>query len=135
VPPTTLPDLRDYAHHRTDTDAAFEGTPVPGLTAEFYRRSDGDRIASVGRYTYHGRELLLAWGYVDEQHCRNSAVRDPRGGWLPATPGCPVLRVLRAGETSGARVTGLVLQTPSGAWLTTREVSEPDQPAAAASPS
>ena len=109
----SLPDLSSYAPHRSLPDADFEGTAVPGLRADFYRRAEGDRVASVGRYSYRGREVLLAWGYVDEEHCRRHAVRDHRGGWQPVVEGCPDVRFVRDGDT----VVGVEVRTPSGAWL------------------
>ncbi|WP_229068427.1 hypothetical protein [Actinoplanes sp. DH11] len=113
----SLPDLTDYVPHRSTPDADFEGTPVPGLRADFYRRTDGDRIASVGRYSYQGQEVLLAWGYVDETHCRRHAVRDPGAGWQPVVEGCPDVRFVRAGDDPDAAVAGLEVRTPEGGWL------------------
>ena len=110
----SLPDLTTFASHRAVTDAAFEGVEVPGLTAEFFRRPAGDRIATVGRYSRDGRELLMAWGFVDEAHCRHWAARDPDGNWHPAADGCPVVQVLRDADA----VVGLAIQTPDGAWIT-----------------
>ncbi|MET8147903.1 hypothetical protein ACIBSW_25125 [Actinoplanes sp. NPDC049668] len=112
-----LPDLTGYALHRSMPDAEFEGTAVPGLRADFYRRNDGDRIASVGRYVFQGREVLMAWGYVDEQHCRRHAVHDPAAGWWPAVDGCPDVRFVRDGDSPGAPVVGLEVRAPGGAWL------------------
>ncbi|MEU4564449.1 hypothetical protein AB0F72_39225 [Actinoplanes sp. NPDC023936] len=109
----SLPDLAAYAPHRTVTDADFEGTAVPGLRADFYRRAEGDRTASVGRYSYGGREVLMAWGYVDEEHCRRHAVHHPSRGWQPVTEGCPDVRVVRSGE----QVVGLEVRTPEGSWV------------------
>jgi hypothetical protein len=115
-----LPDLSEYRLHRTETDAAFEGVAVPGLSAAFYHRADGDRVATVGRYSYDGRALLIAWGYADEEHCRHSAVRDAAtGGWHRPTEGCPTVRVERAGD----EVTGLSVRTPAGDWV--RSPAEP----------
>lgn len=116
----TLPNLADYTHHRTDTDATFEGTPVPGLRADFYRQPSGDRTASVGRYTVGGRDVLLAWGYVDEQHCRHHTVRDPEHGWQQPTAGCPTVRIHRepARELRDTPVVRLEIQAPDGAWIT-----------------
>lgn len=113
---SVLPDLSDYELHRVVEDAPFEGVAVPGLSAVFYRRAEGDRIASVGRYSFDGRDLLMAWGYVDEEHCRQSAVHDARaGGWQHPGDGCPVVRVERArGE-----VVGLAVRTPHGDWIST----------------
>ncbi|MDI6100276.1 hypothetical protein QLQ12_16850 [Actinoplanes sp. NEAU-A12] len=88
-------------------DAEFEGVAVPGLRADFYRRPDGDRIASVGRYSYQGRTVLMAWGYVDEEHCRQHAIHDPRAGWHAVVDGCPDVRL--AG--------GFEVRTPDGRWL------------------
>jgi hypothetical protein len=109
----SLPDLAAYAPHRTTSDADFEGTAVPGLRADFFRRADGDRIASVGRYSYQGREVLMAWGYVDETHCRRHAVHDPRAGWQEVVDGCPEVRFVRAGD----EVVGFELRTAAGGWL------------------
>lgn len=111
------PDLTEYVAHRSSPDAAFEGTTVPGLRADFYRRPDGDRIASVGRCFFHGREVLMAWGYVDEQHCRRQAVHDPARGWQPVVDGCPDVRVVRAGDAPDAPVVWLKVRTPEGEWL------------------
>lgn len=86
---------------------------MPGLRAEFFRRPDGDRIATVGRYSIDGHELLMAWGYVDEEHCRYNAVRDHDGGWHPAADGCPQVRLVRDGQA----VVGLAVRTPTGQWL------------------
>ena len=108
-----LPDLTRYRPHRTVADAPFEGVPVPGLRAEYFHRAEGDRVATVGRYSIGGRDLLMAWGYADEDHCRHNAVRDPAGGWYPAADGCPDVRLVRAGRA----VVGLAVRAPTGEWL------------------
>lgn len=110
-----LPDLSGYRLHRTVDDAEFEGVAVPGLRAEFFRRGEQGRLASAGRYAYGGRELLLAWGYVDEAHCRFSAVRVDGDRWSHPMPGCPQVRVIRR----GGRVTGLAVRDHRGRWLGT----------------
>lgn len=81
---------------------------VPGLRADFFRRPDGDRIASVGRYSYEGREILMAWGFVDEEHCRQHAVHDPVEGWQAVVDGCPDIR------NDPGRIE---VRTPDGSWL------------------
>lgn len=97
----TIPELSGYWLHRVEESAGFEGVPVPGLSARFYRRDDGGRLASVGQYFYRGRELLRAWGYVDEYHCRFSAARGVDGGWGPAVACCPTVNLVRDGERGG----------------------------------
>ncbi|GIE76841.1 hypothetical protein Aph02nite_27910 [Actinoplanes philippinensis] len=99
--------MTTYAPHRSALDAEFEGTIVPGLRADFYRRADGDRIASVGRYSYRGRDVLMAWGYTDEKHCRQHAVRSVHG-WSAVADGCPDVRL--DGDSFEVR-------TPDGEWL------------------
>jgi hypothetical protein len=113
-----LPDLATYTPHRTITDAAFEGVAVPGLRAQFFRRTEGGRVASAGRYSMGDRDLLLAWGWADEPDCQFSAVRDPEGFWHAETRGCPVVEILRDGAAPDAPVTGLALRTPAGQWVT-----------------
>lgn len=108
-----LPDLSRYRLHRTVRDAEFEGVAVPGLSAQFFRRTAGDRLHSVGRYRFAGRELLMAWGYVDEQHCRYSAVRGTDGAWGRPIRGCPQVRVLRDGDT----VVGFEVRDARGCWI------------------
>jgi hypothetical protein len=109
-----LPDLSNYVRHRTVHDAPFEGVPVPGLRADYFRRADGDRIATVGRYSIDGRDLLMAWGFVDEEHCRHNAVRDQGGGgWHPAADGCPEVELIRDGRS----VVGLAVRAPTGQWV------------------
>ena len=108
-----LPDLTCFNPHRTVDDAPFEGVPVPGLRADFFRRDEGGRTATVGRYSVDGRDLLLAWGYLDEVHCRHNAVRDPAGGWHPASDGCPVVELIRDGRD----VVGLAVRAPTGDWV------------------
>ncbi len=103
-----LPDLATYTPHRTVTNAAFDGVPVPGLRAEFFHRTEGSRVASVCRYSLAGRDLLVTWGWADEDHCRWWAVRGPSGGWHPEAPGRPVVRVGPA---------GLAVRAPSGEWI------------------
>ncbi|WIM98987.1 hypothetical protein ACTOB_002615 [Actinoplanes oblitus] len=105
--------MSEFVAHRTEDDAAFEGRRVPGLRAEFFRRAEGDRIASVGRYSLGDRELLLAWGYVDEEHCRHNAVRDAAGGWHPAADGCPEVELI----TNGQAVVGLAVRASTGDWV------------------
>lgn len=86
---------------------------MPGLRADFYRRRDGSRIASVGRYSYGGRDVLMAWGYTDEEHCRRHAVHDPALGWQAVVDGCPDVRFVRVGDA----VVGLEVRAPSGEWV------------------
>ncbi|MEV0896146.1 hypothetical protein [Actinoplanes sp. NPDC049802] len=113
---SSLPDLSAYIPQRSMPDAEFEGATVPGLRADFYRRPDGDRVASVGRYRYQGRDVLLAWGYVDEGHCRRHAVHDPDHGWQEAVDGCPEVRLVRDGD---GPVVGFEVRAPGGRWLRT----------------
>jgi hypothetical protein len=108
-----LPDLTRFRPHRSEDDAPFEGVPVPGLRADFFRREQDGRIATVGRYSIGGRDLLMAWGFADEEHCRHNAVRDPAGGWHPAGDGCPVVELVRDGRD----VVGLAVRAPNGAWV------------------
>ncbi|WP_430789432.1 hypothetical protein [Actinoplanes sp. G11-F43] len=82
---------------------------MPGLRADFFRRPDGDRIASVGRYSYQGRDVLMAWGFVDEKHCRQHAVHDPVDGWQPVVDGCPDVRFPDRNAVE--------VRVPNGAWL------------------
>ncbi|GLY97943.1 hypothetical protein Acsp02_51970 [Actinoplanes sp. NBRC 103695] len=107
------PDLSRYLPHRV-AEAEFEGETVPGLTAEFYRRPEGERIATVGRYLVGGRELFRAWGYADEEHCRHSAVSGH-----PPVDGCPVVELER---DPGGSVVGLRVRTPGGEWAGTRHL-------------
>jgi hypothetical protein len=111
-----LPDLSQYRPHRTVRAAEFEGVPVPGLHAEFFHRDLRDRVASVGCYSYAGRELLMAWGFVGEEHCRYSAVRG-EDGWDPPTPGCPQVRVLRDNDHPDAPVIGFLVRDRRGSWI------------------
>ncbi|MEV4755842.1 hypothetical protein AB0J86_12120 [Micromonospora sp. NPDC049559] len=113
-----LPDLTSYRLHRRCADAELDGIAVPGLRAEYYRRPEQGRLASVGRYWYGGREVLMAWGFVDEAHCRYCAVRAGDGGWHPPMTGCPTVRVLRDPTRPGEPVRGLAIKCPDGRWLT-----------------
>jgi hypothetical protein len=108
-----MPEMSEFEPHRVEFDASLDGTKVPGLLAEFFRRPEGDRIASVGRYSLGGAELLLAWGYVDEPHCRHNAVRKKGGGWYPAEAGCPRIEFIRNGQA----VVGLAVRASTGEWL------------------
>ncbi|GID28481.1 hypothetical protein [Paractinoplanes brasiliensis] len=108
-----LPDLSEFTPHRTVFDAPFEGEPVPGLRADYFRRPEGDRVATVGCYSVGGRELLRAWGYADEEHCRHNAVKDPSGEWHAAADGCPDVELVRDGQA----VVGLAVRAPSGEWI------------------
>lgn len=100
-----LPDLSHYRLYRIVEDIDLDGVVVPGLRGSFYRRARGARVHTVGFYEYAGSPLLMAWGYVGEEHCRFTALRRPDGSWGPARPGCPPVRMLRDGD----RVTALAL--------------------------
>ncbi|AEV83954.1 hypothetical protein ACWT_2487 [Actinoplanes sp. SE50] len=108
-----FPEMSEFELHRTEEQASLDGQRVPGLRAEFFRRADGDRVASVGRYSLGGRELLLAWGYVDEEHCRHNAVRAKSGSWFPAEAGCPDVRLIKDGQA----VIGLAVRASTGEWM------------------
>ena len=110
------PDLSQYEPHTAVDDIDLEGVVVPGLRGEFLRRPIGDQVATVGRYSYAGRELFMAWGYVGEEHCRYFSVRGVDGAWEPPQAGCPRVRVLRDGSQS---IAGLAMYSVTGAWLVT----------------
>jgi hypothetical protein len=59
----------------------------------------------------------MAWGFVDEEHCRYSALCDVEGRWQPAVAGCPQVRVMRAGDRPDEPVTGLMLRDHRGRWV------------------
>jgi hypothetical protein len=111
-----LPDLTTYRLHRRVDQAHLDSAAVPGLQAEYFHHDRGDRTASAGRYRYAGRDILLAWGFTDEQNCRFSAVRDPDGRWHPATDGCPTVEILHDGDA----VAGIRIRTGTGGWLVCR---------------
>lgn len=104
-----VPDLAEYRLHRVTDEARVEGVALPGLSAAFYRRAAADGERSVGVYRHAGVEVLMAWGYVEEPHCRAHRVRDPDGSWGPARTGCPTVRP--AGPDRPAAV-----RTASGGW-------------------
>jgi hypothetical protein len=81
-----LPDLSEYRLHRVIDDIDLDGVVVPGLRGSFFRRPDG---ATVGFYEYADSPVLMAWGYVGEEHCRFTALHQPDGSWGPPRPGCP----------------------------------------------
>jgi hypothetical protein len=112
-----VPDLTSYRLQRRADPADFEGTAVPGLSADYFHRSDGPRTASAGRYHYAGVPLLLAWGYTDETHCRYSATWTPGGGWGNPSRGCPTVEVIH----HAGRVIGIRVADHTGAWLTCQD--------------
>lgn len=97
------PDLARYTPHRQARDATLDGVTVPGLHGDYFRRTDGSRIATVGVYRYEGVELFMAWGYADEEHCSHHAVRRPDGTWSEPAIGCPRLRFAPDG-VAGVRI-------------------------------
>ncbi len=94
-----LPQLTDFTFHKTLRDVDFDGVPIAGLDADFYRRPVAGRLLSVGVYRFAGAETHRAWGWVGEEHCSWHAYRDPAsGGFDGPFRGCPELRVLTADE-------------------------------------
>ncbi|GAB3223285.1 hypothetical protein GCM10027447_10860 [Glycomyces halotolerans] len=91
-----LPQLADFTFRKTLRDVDFDGHPVPGLVADFYRRPVAGRLLSVGVYRFGGAETHRAWGWVGEAHCSWHAYRDPAGAFIGPFPGCPAFRVLVA---------------------------------------
>ncbi|MFD0524204.1 hypothetical protein [Paractinoplanes durhamensis] len=67
----------------------------------------------MGCYYLGGEEILRAWGYADEEHCRHNAVRDG-SGWHPPQHGCPDVELIRDGQ---AAVVGLAVRAPNGEWV------------------
>lgn len=104
-----IPDLFRYRRHKRIDDIDLHGVPVPGLRGDFLRRDLGDRIATVGLYTYYGRNLFLAWGYVGESHCRYTATSDADGNWEPEREGCPDVQIL-------TDPTGLAIRGNGNRW-------------------
>ncbi|MFC4334389.1 hypothetical protein [Salininema proteolyticum] len=94
-----VPRLTDFRYHRTIYDIGFEGVDLPGLDADFYRRSTPAGVLSVGVYRLRGQETHRAWGWVGEEHCAYHAVVDPYSGMLQGpVPGCPDFAVLKLGD-------------------------------------
>lgn len=93
-----IPHLADFTFHKTLPDIDFDGVPLVGLDADFYRRPVGNRLLSVGVYRFGGSETHRAWGWVGEEHCAWHAYRDPEAGFDGPHEGCPLLRVLREGD-------------------------------------
>ncbi|MEV0453883.1 hypothetical protein [Catellatospora methionotrophica] len=105
--------MRQYGPQREEDPAAFEGEQVQGLRAQFYHRDESGRTASAGRYWLADRQLLMAWGYTDEVHCRFHAVCDEAGRWGEPVAGCPRVELLR----EGGAVVGLLVADGRGAWI------------------
>ncbi|MEU8001461.1 hypothetical protein AB0B66_09910 [Catellatospora sp. NPDC049111] len=109
----SVPDLRQYRPHRVEDPALFEGERVMGLRAKFFHREEPGRTASAGTYWLAGRQLLMAWGFADEEHCRFHAVCDEQGRWGTPVAGCPQVQLLR----EGAAGVGLLVADGRGAWI------------------
>jgi hypothetical protein len=107
------PNLAHFRPYMVIEDIDLDGVVVPGLRAEFQRREAGGRTAMVSRYSYSGRDVFQAWGYLEEEHCRYFAVYGVDGRLEAAQSGCPRVRVL----TDGTRIAGLALHSASGVWL------------------
>jgi hypothetical protein len=114
------PNLAHFHPHAVIDDIDLDGVVVPGLRAEFLRREVDGRTAMLSRYSYSGREVFQAWGYLDEEHCRYFAVYGVDGRLEAAQAGCPRVRVLSDGE----RVAGLALRSASGVWLIATPAAE-----------
>jgi hypothetical protein len=114
------PNLAQFRPYSVIEDIDLDGVVVPGLRAEFLRREVGGRTAMVGRYSYSGRDVFQAWGYLDEEHCRYFAVYGVDGRLEAAQAGCPRVRVL----SDGSAVAGLALHSASGVWLIATPTAE-----------
>jgi hypothetical protein len=58
----------------------------------------------------------MAWGYVDEEHCRYSTVCGQDGRWEQPTPGCPQVRLLRENGAPDGPVIGFLVRDRRGDW-------------------
>lgn len=105
--PVAMPDLASFSLHKIVYDVDFDGTPVPGLHAAFYRCADGERVLSVGIYMADGVELFRAWGYLDEAHCAYHTVSCADGSPDGPHVGCPDVEVLAEDD----EVTGIAITT------------------------
>jgi hypothetical protein len=105
--------LAYFRPYKIIDDIDLEGVVVPGLRCEFLHHQEGERMAMVGRYTYAGREVFRAWGYVGEEHCRYFTVRGLDGEWERPQAGCPRVRVLADEEG----VAGLAMHSSTGDWF------------------
>lgn len=108
-----IPQLADFEPYRIVDDVDLHGVVVPGLRAEYLRR--GTRIATA--YRYRDRDLFVAWGYAQEEHCRYFVVLGADGCWEEPQAGCPRARAIKV----NGRLLGVGVRSRSGVWL----ISEP----------
>ena len=95
---------------------AWDGTLIAELRGAFYRRdADDGRVQTVAQYTVaqdadEHEPAFVAWGYVDERHCRFNAVAREGGGWYDPRRGCPSIHPLWV----DGHLTGFTVATPEG---------------------
>jgi hypothetical protein len=63
------------------------------------------------RYFYGRKLVFAAWGRKAAEHCGAHAVKNPKGGWYQATPGCPVAIPKK---DVGGNIVGFLLKSPKG---------------------
>jgi hypothetical protein len=107
-----LPDLSGYQLHKVVENVDLDGVVVHGLCGRFHRRATDSGVLTVGVYSYAGAELMMAWGYVGEPHCRFNALRGPDGSWEAPRQGCPpVSRVHDGGQVTALTLGKHILPT------------------------
>jgi len=98
-----LLDVHDWKLVAQKDNYAYDGVSIPGLHQDVYQKEDGNRLLSVGIFSYKGQKAYLAWGYADEPHCSFHALLSEDSHVQEVRDGCPhVISVKnKTGEVGG----------------------------------
>lgn len=128
---STKLDLTGWQRYGVKEMYVCDGTPIPGLKQEVYKRTIDGTEMSVGIFTYKGTLAYAAWGVKAEPHCSYHAPLGAGNTIVEVRDGCAEHTILRdaAGMVSGFILdnkeqfgTGMVRKIPTTFMLKLKKV-------------
>lgn len=95
---STKLDLTGWERYGVKEMYVCDGTPIPGLRQEAYKRTIDNVEMSVGVFTYKGMPAYIAWGIKAEPHCSYHAPLLGDNALAPVREGCAEHTILRGAD-------------------------------------
>lgn len=111
-PLDTLPQFSSFSKYTEKVGLIYDdGSTTNDVRAEFFEKSFGDKVISVGVFYHKESPLFCAWGYKDDEHCGMHAVVGEQGAWQSPQVGCPIKIAMK--NSDGMNI-GIRIPSPNG---------------------